>query len=229
MDNTVIKPKSSVKKRLFIAVIVVVCIVMVIFLLPEIIGHILCDHVRPITVGNFGFMASFGRKYDYRCGDILIINTQSDPRIGDLVFYNAQTNDSFCMTFGSGITIAKIIGLPGDTVKFYETSYEIRGINYPSENRYYIGDELITFPKILRNVKWGDEIYNLARKTLTVPEGQYLTDMWIGHECIPGVYINGSTAMADRYTIKQEAIIGIVLMQIGHSRIFENYQKSIVY
>jgi hypothetical protein len=137
------------------------------------------------------------------------------------------------MAFGSGISMAKIIGSPGDTVKFYENSYEIRGKTYPAERRYYTdytGNEQIIIPMDLKDVKWGEEIFdNLAGQTLTIPEGQYLTDEWLGPECLHGVIINGSTAAANRYTVKQEAIIGVVLVQIGHSRIFENRQKRIIY
>ncbi|MDO9333961.1 MAG: S26 family signal peptidase [Dehalococcoidales bacterium] len=230
MDSTAIKPKSPIKKRVRITFIVILCLTLVVYISQEVIGLMLFDHYKPITLGNFGLKASEARETNHHVGDIFLINIQSSPHIGDLVFYDAETNDSFCMTFGGGVYMAKIIGLPGDTVKFYENSYEIRGKTYPAERRYYIGNELKIIPMVLQYVKWGEKTFdNLAGQTLTIPEGQYLTDEWIGQECLPGIIFQGSTAMANRYTLKREAIIGVVLVQIGHSWIFERNQKGIIY
>jgi len=131
---------------------------------------------------------------------------------------------------GSGVYLAKIIGLPGDTVKFNNDSYEIRGKLYPTEQRYYVGNELKNLPIELTNMQWGDKYYDrLSGLTLSIPDDQYLTDEWIGWECLPDKMINGSTAIAKRFTIKAPSIIGVCLMQVGHSWIFENYQGHLIY
>jgi len=153
---------------------------------------------------------------------------KSTPHVGDIVFYDANVNESFCMTFGYGIYLAKIVGLPGDTVKFYNNSYEIRGKIYPAEKRYFNGSEEIVVPTNLRGVKWGSEIYdNLEGQTLVIPDGEYLVDQWIGRECLQGTIINGSTATANRFTVKRDAIIGVVLFQMGHSNYFQEAQNVV--
>jgi hypothetical protein len=55
-----------------------------------------------------------------------------------------------------------------------------------------------------------------------------LADKWVGQEC-SGTDKNGSSIPYNRFTIKSEAITGVILEKIGHDQEFEDAQKNIVY
>jgi hypothetical protein len=55
-----------------------------------------------------------------------------------------------------------------------------------------------------------------------------IADKWVGEEC-SGTDKNGSSIHCNRFTIKTEAIIGIILEKIGHDHEFEVTPKTIVY
>lgn len=65
---------------------------------------------------------------------------------------------------------------------------------------------------------------------LTVPEGEYLADKWVELECPLGEYDeHGSAITYNRFTIKREAIQGIILKKIQHSKVLEQDYKSRVH
>jgi signal peptidase I len=65
--------------------------------------------------------------YGYEMGDIVLTDTKKTPEIGDLVLYDTNVKRSHCMAFGPGVYLAKVIGLPGDNVRFSQCSYEANG------------------------------------------------------------------------------------------------------
>ena len=76
---------------------------------------------------------------------------------------------------------------------------------------------------------WGSTKYaDVANMKLIVPDGEYLADKWIGQEC-SGTGQNGSSILYNRFTIKKEAITGVILEKIGHDQDFEDAQKNIIY
>lgn len=165
--------------------------------------------------------------YGLEPGDIVLINTEKAPKIGDVVLYDAEVNGSNCMAFGPGVYLAKVIGLAGDKVSFSEYSYEVNGQIYASEDRYEIDHELHRKPVKTEGVMWGTDRYkNMANTVLSVPEGEYLADKWVGLECPMG---ERSEYGGSRFTIKREAIKGIILNKVWHSKRLEQYYKSIVY
>ena len=162
--------------------------------------------------------------YGYEMGDIVLIDTKRTPEIGDLVLYDANVNRSHCMAFGPGVYIAKVIGRPGDNVSFSQCSYEANGCI----GSFECGPDI--WPRT-KPTMWGTGRYeDIANMELTVPEGEYLADKWVGLECPPGEYDeHGSAITYNRFTIKREAIQGIILKKIWHSKVLEEDYKSRVY
>jgi hypothetical protein len=141
--------------------------------------------------------------YGYEVGDIVLIATQTEPELGDIVQYDWELNKSSCMAFGPSVYLAKIIGRPGNKVSF----------NVP------------------RRTIWGTTRYDAAANMeLKVPENEYLADKMVGYECPPGEYDeHGSSISYQRFTIKREAIKGVILKKVGHDKEFEEQQKNRVY
>jgi len=157
--------------------------------------------------------------YGYEIGDVVLVDTEKVLEVGDIVLYDAKINKCDCMAFGPGVYLAKIIGLPGDKVNFSEYSYEANGYTVTFEREY---ESL--------NVMWGNDTYeNVSNMQLTVPNSEYLADEFIGYECPPGEYDEYGSIAYNRFTIKREAIKGVVLRKVGHDKEFEEYWKNVVY
>lgn len=116
--------------------------------------------------------------YGYESGDIVLIDTQKEPNVGDIVQFDRRLNNSDCTVWGSRIDIAKIIGLPRELASFKQYSYEINGysVNWTSQGQ----------------IMWGNKpLDNAAGLTSTVPDNELLVDKCVGLEC-QGVNENGS-------------------------------------
>jgi hypothetical protein len=162
--------------------------------------------------------------YGYEIGDIVLVDTQVEPRLGDIVQYNWDLNRSSCMGMGPEVYLAKIIGRPGDTVNFGVNSFTANG--YTGSFDYGPNIWPRTKPTIWGTVRYDDA----ANMELIVPEGEYLADKWIGQECPPGEKDEtGNSRINNRFTVKQGAIIGVVVNKLGHDKEFEERQKRIIY
>jgi hypothetical protein len=154
--------------------------------------------------------------YGYEVGDIVLLDSLKQPAVGDIVQYNWSKNKSDCMAMGAGVYLARIIGLPGDRVSFQQTTYEANGFKAD------MGRDVRTM--------WGNEKYDqgVFDRELNVPDNEFLADKWIGLEC-QGKDGSGSSIAYSRYTIKREAITGVVVKKTGHDKEFEEQQKKVVY
>ncbi len=81
-----------------------------------------------------------------------------------------------------------------------------------------------------KQLMWATEkLDNVAGMKLRVPEGEFLADKWIGLECTGESDSSGSSKTYNRFTVKQEAISGVILEKLGHDKEFEERQKGVVY
>jgi signal peptidase I len=171
------------------------------------------------TIGNRSRVTLITGGYGYTVGDIVLLDTQKKPAVGDIVQYNWYINKSNCGAMGPNLYLAKIVGLPGDDVIFQQSSYKANGY-ICAVNGYEI-----------KQVLWGSEKFDdVAGMKLQVPANEYLADKWMGNECTPGgAIVAGSSEAYNRFTVKQEAITGVILQKLGHDKEFEEEQKQIVY
>jgi hypothetical protein len=51
----------------------------------------------------------------------------------------------------------------------------------------------------------------------------------IGLECTGEEDESGGSKTYDRFTVKKEAVIGVILMKLGHDKAFEQRQEHVVY
>jgi hypothetical protein len=152
-----------------------------------------------------------GAGYGYEYGDVILLDTQSPLKPGDIVLFNAAVNKSDFQAFGTKYSLVKIIALPGDSVTFQKGSYTANG--YKILLRQDSNIDVV-------DVAWGSTIIaDVSGSTLQIPENEYLGDRWIGME--GGQNKTGeSTSMGyNRFTIKKEAISGIVVKKIEHRNI----------
>jgi|GEM_PF-327899 len=177
------------------------------------IGHGL-DFYAPLQ-GQFKQITLITGGYGYEVGDIVLVDTQREPKIGDVVQYDWRLNNSDCMAMGPGFYLTKVIGKSGDAVSFEISSFTANG---------FTGSMPATKPTIWGSTKYAD----VANMKLIVPVGEYLADKWIGQEC-SGTAENGSSILYNRFTVKSEAIIGVILEKIGHDQEFEDAQKTLIY
>jgi hypothetical protein len=165
--------------------------------------------------GQFKQITLITGGYGYEVGDIVLVDTQQEPKLGDIVQYDWQLNNSDCMAMGPGFYLTEVTGIPGDAVKFEVGSYFANG---------FTGSLPAGKPTMWGSTKYAD----VTNMKLIVPEGEYLADKWVGQEC-SGTDKNGSSIPYNRFTIKSEAITGVILEKIGHDQEFEDAQKNIVY
>jgi len=165
--------------------------------------------------GQFKQITLITGGYGYEVGDIVLVDTQQEPKIGDIVQYDWRLNNSDCMAMGPGFYLTKVTGIPGDAVKFEAGSYFANG---------FTGSLPAGKPTMWGSTKYAD----VTNMKLIVSEGEYMADKWVGQEC-SGTDKNGSSIPYNRFTIKSEAITGVILEKIGHDQEFEDAQKNIVY
>jgi len=65
--------------------------------------------------------------------------------------------------------------------------------------------------------------------SLVVPVNEFLADTLIGYECTGETYPDGGTISFTRFTVKREAINGVILEKLGHDKEFAERQKRVVY
>ena len=158
--------------------------------------------------------------YGYELADVVLVDAQRTPEPGDIVQYDDRLNDSDCYSFGPGQYLAKVIALPGESVAFQECSFSAGGFTGTMD----CGLEL--WPRT-QGVYWGAEwLEDIAGGTLLVPEGELLADRWIGQECRQ---FGAGSRVGSRFTIKSDAVIGVVLKKLGHDDRMQEYLESIVY
>ena len=165
--------------------------------------------------GQFKQITLITGGYGYEVGDIVLVDTLQEPKLGDIVQYDWRLNKSDCMAMGPGFYLTKVIGIPGDKVKFEIGSYFANG---------FTGSLPAGKPTMWGSTKYAD----VANMKLIVPDGEYLADKWIGQEC-SGIDENGSSILYNRFTVISEAITGVILEKIGHDQEFEDAQKTIIY
>jgi hypothetical protein len=149
--------------------------------------------------------------YGYEYGDIILLDTEKTPALGDVILYDWTLNKSDFNGFGPRYQLARVIGLPGDEVTFESWSY-----NANSYNVTLTGQEHNPPTKY---VIWGNETFiDVSGLTLKLPDEEYLGDRMIGRE---GRQEIGKTESIgyNRFTVKKDAINGIVVKKIGHQNI----------
>lgn len=157
--------------------------------------------------------------YNYTVGDIVQVKT-GQPVAGDVVVYDPFKNKSTCLGMGSKMALGKIIGIPQETFSFQNTNLKIRTetINL---NKDYSGQKTV----------FGNQKYdNLNAKNITLKNGEFLIDKWAGYECFAGEMDKfGSSITYNRFTVNQDAILGIITKKIGHDKKAEDELKSTIY
>ncbi|MFC1909801.1 hypothetical protein ACFLXC_00710 [Chloroflexota bacterium] len=161
--------------------------------------------------------------YGYEVGEIVNIDTQLEPALGDIVQYDWKLNKSDCMGMGPSRALAKVIGKPGDKVSFELHSFSANG--YTGSFPYGPDISPRTKPVMWGTVKYEDT----ADMELIVPDSEYLADSWVGLECTGEMESEHSSKTYNRFTVKREAIIGVIIEKLGHDKEFEERQKKIVY
>jgi hypothetical protein len=167
------------------------------------------------VLGQFKQITLITGGYGYEVGDIVLVDTQQEPKIGDIVQYDWRLNKSDCMAMGPGFYLAKVTGKPGDAASFKADSFFANGFTCSLP---------VTKPTMWGTTKYAD----VTNMKLIIPAGEYLADKCIGQEC-SGTDENGSSIPYNRFTVRREAVIGVILEKIGHDQKFEDAQKSIVY
>jgi hypothetical protein len=158
--------------------------------------------------------------YGYEAADVVLIDTQRTPEPGDIVQYDDSLNESDCYSFGPGQYLARVVAKPGATVQFHECLF-VAGC--------FLG-AIECGPEIsprTENVCWGEEWYeNVVGMSLVVPAGEYLSNRWLGQECRQG---DGEVRAGSRFTMKSEAIIGVLVKRVGHDDRMQQFLEGIVY
>lgn len=151
------------------------------------------------------------RGYGYVYGDVILLDTKNSPQVGDVILYNWTINKSDFHYFGPTYHLVKVIALPGDSVTFEKWSYKANG--------YEVILQEHNTPETT-SVIWGSTIYeDVSGLTLQLPQEEYLGDKWIGKEGLQEYYGETYYSGHNRFTIKKEAISGIVIRTIEHKNI----------
>jgi len=158
--------------------------------------------------------------YGYEVADIVLIDTEKVPVPGDVVQYDDRLNRTDCHAFGPGQYVARVVAVSGAVVTFDECVFT---------SACYLG-AIECGPGIsprTQNVCWGDDWYDdVVGLSLTVPEGEYLANRWIGQECRE---VGGESLAGSRFTIKSDAVIGVVVKKLGHDDRMQEYLEGIRY
>lgn len=157
--------------------------------------------------------------YGFVAGDIVQIKT-GEPTLGDIVVYDPFKNNSMCLGMGSNMALGKIIGLPQETFSFQNANLKIRSETIKLD-KDYSGQEAV----------FGNQKYNnLNGKNITLENSEFLIDKWAGYECFAGeLDKSGSSISYNRFTVNQDAILGIIVKKISHDKKAEDESKNIVY
>jgi len=158
--------------------------------------------------------------YGYEMADVVLIDTGRIPVPGDVVQYDDHLNATDCYAFGPGQYLARVVAEPGAAVQFQECVF-VAGCFLGAIE---CGPEISSRTE---HVFWGDEWYeNVAGLSLVVPDGEYLSNRWLGQECRQ---VGGEVTAGSRFTIKSDAIIGVIVKKVGHDDRMQQYLEGIVY
>lgn len=164
----------------------------------------------PINSNSAQYLLLLGG-YGYEYGDVILLDTQTPLKPGDIILFNSAVNKSDFQAFGTKYSLVKITALPGDSVTFQKGLYTANGYNILLRQDSNID---------VVNVAWGSTIIaDVSGSTLQIPENEYLGDRWIGREGSQNSSGESSSMGYNRFTIKKEAVCGIVVKKIEHRNI----------
>ena len=156
--------------------------------------------------------------YGYTIGDIVGIKLVAPIR-GDIVVFDPFKNKSMCLGMGPSMALGKIIGVPDDSVQIQKDGLKLRTETIPLERDYSN-----------RGMVFGGIKYKNPPANITLKNGEYLLDKWVGLECFGGeIDETGSSITYNRFTVNQEAILGVIENKIGHDDQAEKEFKGRIY
>lgn len=129
------------------------------------------------------------------------------PVPGDIVQYDDDLNGTGEFAFGPGRYLAKVTAIARDEVAFRDCRVVAHGFvaNFDCRD--------------LQAVAWGEQWYQTVDGlSLAVPDGEFLADRWVG-----------PSQEGNRLTVKQDAIVGIIVERIGHDRAVAEQLEERVY
>ena len=153
----------------------------------------------------------------FTVGDIVSVKTAS-PQKNDVVYYNGVKNDNYCMAMGPGLSLGVIKGLPGQAVVFGDDYMKI------GDETIFIGD-YTRRPAVLGGIKYD----NLAGRTITLAQNEYLLDGWIGRQCFAGDETDQGSKPYARFTVNEDAIVAIIGAKVGHDDAYEKEMEDVEY
>jgi len=172
------------------------------------------------AVQTDGTLVLVSEGYGYELADVVLMDTGRSPQPGDIVQYDDRLNATDCRAFGPGQYLARVAGLPGATVAFEQCAF-VAGC--------FIG-AIECGPDVAprtQGVYWGEEWHDdIDGMSLVVPAGEYLANRWVGQECRQ---VGAELRTGSRFTIRSEAIIGVVVKKVGHDDRMQQYLEGIRY
>jgi hypothetical protein len=172
------------------------------------------------TVQYDGTLILVAGGYGYELADVVRVDIGRSPQPGDIVQYDDRLNGTDCGAFGPGQYLARVAGLPGATVSFEECAF-VAGC--------FIG-AIECGPDIsprTQGVYWGEDWHeDINGMSLVVPGGEYLVNRWVGQECRQ---VGSDFRAGSRFTVRDEAIVGVVMKKVGHDDRMQQYLEGIRY
>jgi len=163
------------------------------------------DHFQQVEQGKLILEVD---GYGYTVGDIVQIKT-GQPALGDVIVYDPFKNKSMCLGMGPSMSLGKTLGVPRETFSFQKSNLKIRAEIVELDRDY----------SQQKAVFGGQKYENLVAKNITLENGESLIDRWVGLECFAGeLDETGSSISYNRFTVNEEAIIGIIVKKIGHDK-----------
>lgn len=112
--------------------------------------------------------------------------------------------------------LGKVIGIPRQTFSFQNNNLKIRTEIFEFDRDYS------REPAIFEGKKYK----NLDGKNITLQSGEYLVDERVGSKCPTE---ESGANLYNRFTVNEEAIIGIIVKKIGHDKQAEEKFRNIIY
>ena len=157
--------------------------------------------------------------YGYTVGDVVQIET-GRPALDKIIIYDPFKNKSMCLSMGPKMSLGKIVGVPGETFSFQNSGLNIRSETVSFDEDYSHGSAVFG----------GQKYSTLAEKTITLKDGEYLMDKRVGLECFAGEKDDtGSSIPYFRFTVNEEAIIGIIVGKSAHDKEAEEKFRNTIY
>lgn len=146
-------------------------------------------------------------------GDIVQIKKRA-PQKGEIIVFDLEKNKSFCLAMGPKMALGEVWGLPQEKVIFQKGSLLI------GQKTISLGSE-----ESLKLVLGKRKYSSWPLGTLTLAEGEFLLGQKVGQECFPQ---EEETAYL-RFSVYQEAILGVIEKKIGHDQEAEKRFRERVY